>query len=286
LVSCIACAVPVTLSTNGDAQTVFARYAGNEHSRSEIFAFDFDSGAALRIDSAGRVMLVTPEGEGFEGIAGLASLEPSEQLNRTTAPGIVLPALPGAGLYQLEHFRGFGDVQSTGPFDGPVVAGDFPLGDPTLGQPGLLPPDHVFESMTCSYILDASGYLREIRLGEDRTTISFDFEPTRGPREVAVASIGQGDLTLQEHRVTEEADLSIFKAPAVIELSRSLAFERAEAERMRQREEAMTDAGRRRMEQARSKQFEESPLVRMRGAIILTGFALATVGLFAWWKRR
>lgn len=267
------------------SQTVVAEYGDDSGMLAEVVAFDYATGATLRIEASGRILLYTPDGRGYEGVAGLADLRPSERVNAATSPAFATPAIPAAGLYQLEHFTGFERLGEDGPFGGPVFSGSFPLGDPALAQIDGGSTGFEYRELTVSYLLDERGYLREIRDQNEQAVHAFDAVDTHPPRHVAALSLAGGSLVLLDHRVAVEGDRSVFEPRAVAERARVMAFEQAEAERDAEREMFATDVGRTRMEHARNRQFDSSS-VGPRFALISTGVLLVAIGLVGWWKRR
>lgn len=267
------------------AQTIIAEYVDQDGVADEAFAFDFDTGATMRINATGRILLLTPDGVGYEGVAGLAELRPSEMVSRETAPGMVLPAIPAAGLFQLEHFSGFEVVETDGPFGGLVYSGSFPLGDPSLGQLADFGNGYEFEHRSISYLLDDRGRLREIR--NDNGVATHSFVPTDGqpPRHGVAPSLVDGARSLHDVRVVPNGDPSIFEPEAVAALAREMAFAQATVAREAERATAATASGRAHMQQVRDDQFGDSGIAT-RIALVATGFVLVAVGGFAWWKKR
>ncbi len=258
----------------------------SEIPRHEYFAYDYETGAGTRIYSTGLIRSVDPTGIGSTGQAGAAWMQPAEHLTAENAKRMASVVMPQFLVEGIRNDPRADLVSETGEFGGPTYKGEFPAGQrlrsrAEFGNAISIPMEQV------AFDFDGQDRLVQVRYGNDERVVRLDLAEDSTSDLSYVQTFADGAWALSEVRITPSTNHEVFTSAYITTLAASRAFELAAAIEGAQSEAASTPEGLRAMQRRRDAAMGGGASASAkRAALILSGIAIAAVGLFAWWKRR
>ena len=270
-------------------QTVAITYAPSKENSEviihEYFSYDYQSGAACRIDATGHITLLTPDGTGFTGQAGTDHLVPSDSINHNTAILVSSMVMPQLIVTGIDSDPAATVVRETGPRGGPTYAGEYPLGNRLLTA-DIFPSSSTPSTEKVLFDFDTEGRLVQLRHPATNRETLYDLDPDSTPELSYVKSFADAQWVLDSISIDKNGNPSIFDPDYVVTIARNMAFDDADQKRIAINEQMSTPNGRRIFENIRNKSIPQSISRSFRLPLIFTGIIILAVGSLAWWKQR
>lgn len=281
LVVFLTCAVPA------HAQLAVARYrSSTDASRVYLYAYDFDSGSALRIEPPGDVLLIVTPEDVYEGLAGASYLKQSALRNERSSLRIASQIFPQLIVNGIQSDSNARLLDTIGPLGGPTYEGDYPLGN-RLMQLNELPTSASDQIRTASFDFDERGCLRRVTHQDTGRQIEFNLAEDSSPEFAYLNSFADGAWVLDHIQVNPWNREEFFEPEIVVRLARGIAFESAAKRLDSQITKAATQEGLSEMRRIAAKTRNTgSSQAHTRLALIITGILVIAGGCFAWWKNR
>lgn len=252
----------------------------------EYFAYDYNSGAATRIDAVGHILSVDPSGAGSSGRAGEAELKPDGSLSFLNARRMASVVMPQLIVQGIQSDPRASLVTEAGVRGGPTYAGDYPTGNRLISADELkgalsVPIERVY------YDFDEQNRLAQIRYESSDRIDRFDLADSSTSTLSYVKTFGNGSWVLRDVRVTDDSNHGIFRPEYVADLARAEALELSGIRASSQAAAAQEPEGIKSMERARDDALSDGVSVSTKHfALILTGLIVIAVGGLAWWRNR
>lgn len=253
----------------------------------EFFAYDFDTGSALRIRAPGDIFLKSPRHGYLQATSGSSKLNQVSDYDVLSTLRMVSLVMPQVHLSRIPGIpMPKGDSAITNNYGGITLTGTYPNGR-RLMELDEYPIPSTVQQRLVHFELNSKGHLVSLLVPETGSNLTFDIAEDC-PVDVPYAkSFADGAWVLEKAEINPESDLSLFEPENVVAMARSLAFEAAEAQRDRTTETASSEEGMREIRKRVSDTLDSGlSQSTKRFALILTGLLVIGVGSLAWWKNR
>ena len=272
------------------AQTVELQYESTSTSSDtvlrEYFAYDYESGAAIRIDAVGNIYTITPDGQGYSGRAGVAYLKESPALNLRRAKRFASKVIPQLIVSDIESDDHASLVTDNGELGGPVYTGEYPLGERLMTKHDF-PDGSPITYSRAFYDFDTQGRLARVRYEQTGREQTFDIAPSSTPDIPYLQTFGDGTWTLVGARIHGRSRPNIFDPDRVAEIARDHTFTLPVVHREAQPNNSPANDQKHAAESRRTNPFDKGVMESTKSlALIITGLIVICVGSLAWWKNR